>query len=477
MIRRPLVIWTLLALPALLASLLAPAASRAEEPTPLPGESETPTGAIVTGSVLDEHSGQAVAGAEVRIGDVVVESGADGALPRVEVAIDALRAEVDVEASADGYAPWRFVGVELGLDRPVELQIRLGERPAIWEPAPAAAAIPWDGPPEALNVGRTFSTACVYPPTNVQRVDRVAFREYVKNVLPNEWLPNWPAASLEAGAVAVQQYGWATAFVVRKWTRYGYPFDVTDGGCDQWYRDRDPARNLTVSDAAVDRMWGTVLLRDGKLIPLYFRDRDSTCVAQGAVKDCMGQWETNYLAQDGWNSLQILHRYYDPVTEYRVAPGTPGNQAVQVGRSPDPSLRRGSTQTLRACLRNAGSSSWRRGNIVLAVVDPNAPDQLLTSSPFETSAWLAPNRPATLSQPSVGPDEDDAISFTITAPSSMAAGTYRLALRPFAVDSAALLPIDSPFVWTVTVGAAALPQRLWLPLAVRGAGSTPAACN
>ena len=463
MIRRPCLRWTLLALPALLAILLVPAASHAE----------TPPGAIVTGSVQDEQ-GRAIAGAQVEIGDVVVESAPDGTLPRIEIPLDTLRAEVDVQAGAGGYAPWRFAGVELGLDRPVELQIVLGQRPTVWEPAPASAAIPWDGPPESINVGRTFSAACIYPPTNVQRVDRVPFRDYVKNVLPNEWFPNWPAASLEAGAVAVQQYGWATGFVVRKWTRYGYPFDVVDGGCDQYYKDRDPNRNYTFSDAAVDRMWGTVLLREGKLIPLYFRDRDSTCVRQGAVKDCMGQWETYYLAQDGWNSLQILHRYYDPVTDYRVAPA---NRAVYIGRSPDPTLRRGGTQTLRACLRNAGSSTWQSGNIVLVLVDPAAPDQLLTSSPMAGDGWLAPNRPATLSRGTVPAGEADTISFEITAPTGLAPGTYRLALRPFAVDSDTLLTIDAPFVWTVTVGTTALPIRMWVPMAGRSSPTVTPSCN
>ena len=40
------------------------------------------------------------------------------------------------------------------------------------------------------------------------RVDRVAFKTYVKNVLPNEWISSWPSASLGAGAMAVKSYGW-----------------------------------------------------------------------------------------------------------------------------------------------------------------------------------------------------------------------------------------------------------------------------
>ena len=36
------------------------------------------------------------------------------------------------------------------------------------------------------------------------RVDRVAFKTYVKNVLPNEWISSWPSASLGAGAMAVK---------------------------------------------------------------------------------------------------------------------------------------------------------------------------------------------------------------------------------------------------------------------------------
>lgn len=66
-------------------------------------------------------------------------------------------------------------------------------------------------PPENIGVAITNASG------NVVGVSYVDFKSYVKDVLPNEWLPNWQMAAYQAGALAVKGYGWyyVTPGVVR----------------------------------------------------------------------------------------------------------------------------------------------------------------------------------------------------------------------------------------------------------------------
>lgn len=157
--------------------------------------------------------------------------------------------------------------------------------------------------PAYIRVGRTFSAQCAGEPV-VQRVDVVPFKDYVKNVLPHEWIASWSDASLDAGAVAVAQYAYQTAVIEQKWSRRGYAFDVVDSMCDQVYVD---GLSHPRTNAAVERMWGLTMVRGGATFTPYYRATDGLCVGVG---DCMGQWGSQELAAQGWNAGQILTRYY-----------------------------------------------------------------------------------------------------------------------------------------------------------------------
>lgn len=437
-----------------------------------------PDGAIITGWVRDQRTGAGVAGATVQIGTIFVQTDGAGNLPRTRIPIAGLRAEVDVAATAAGYAPWRYIGIELALDYPVELRIELSDQPFFVQPgAVSGTAAPFDGPPDFINVGRTFSTTCVAPPTNVQRIDRVPFMDYVKNVLPNEWVASWgndAPAALDAGAVAAAQFAWSSAFVARKWTSRGYAFDVVDSVCDQVYKDRSPTFNYTHTDAAVTRMWGTALLRNNKLITTFFRDTDQSCEERSGTADCMGQWGSYYRAKEGLNGLQILHYYYDPVTELQSAPQY---RALVLRRSPDVVLWPGRTQTLAVCLRNAGKQPWLQSAVKLAVVDPNDPTNMQATSPFADSSWLSPSRPTGLTQAGLTLGQNSELRFTISAPPTLAPGTYQFSVQPIRDDAAAWLPSDSTPSWTITVAPpTTLTAQAWLPWS-NGAATVPAACN
>lgn len=326
---------------------LAPVA-RSQAPAPAP--------AIVSARIEDVDTGALIPRAEVRVGGVSLGA-ADGTLPPTTVLLQNAVEDVDVTVSAVGYLPWTFIGLTLRADQPVELRVRLrraGSTPlsgAEDAPAPRPASAPGTAadlalglapPPEYIDIGRTRDLTgtknCVLPSTLVDiPVERMRFVDYVRNVLPNEWIASWPAASLEAGAVAVKHYAWYNAFVRPKWRSQGYPFDLLDSTCDQVYT---PGSADYRTDAAVERTWSTVLTRDGKLFPLYYRAQDYQC---GTIADCMSQWGSRDLALIGASSADILLFYYAPVELVNMPsePAPPcGSMEARAAAPADPVLPR-----------------------------------------------------------------------------------------------------------------------------------------
>jgi hypothetical protein len=133
--------------------------------------------------------------------------------------------------------------------------------------------------------------------------------DYVKHVLPNEWIPNWPDESLRAGAMAVKMYAWYWTARGGKWS----DADVYDSTCDQVY---NPAVAYASTNLAVDFTWGWRLTRNDELFQTSYRDRYDRCVSAGLAGNCMGQWETYYhaIGNNGYDLLTwdgMLYRYYD----------------------------------------------------------------------------------------------------------------------------------------------------------------------
>lgn len=451
--RRFFQLWPLLAILA----LLLPVGGR---PTTA---NEQPSGQV--GGWVRQADGRGIAGARVEIGQHVVLTDAQGTIPPTAVPLQGPSMAVDVVVSAPGFAEWRYEGVKLSVTHRVTLHVVLGAQPTLIQPRePGDGAVNVaDGPPDYINVGRTFSTNCVYPPTNVQRVDRIPFMDYVRGVLPNEWVGSWPAASLDAGAVAISQYAWSVAFMQRKWTRYNYPFDVLDSTCDQVYKDRDPSRSYASTDAAISRMWGTALLRNSTLFPTFYRAYDTQC---GANLDCMGQYGSRDRANLGESGLQILQHYYSRRGAFDAYATAPALRALLLRRPPDIVVWPGRTQTLTVCLRNAGTTTWQQGLTDLGVVDPVDPNNTAYSSPLADSSWRSPQRPATLTQPSVALGQNGSWSFTISAPPSLGPGTYQLAVKPIHSGQNRWVTTDVPIVWTIVVQPPTeLAARVWLPMA------------
>lgn len=153
------------------------------------------------------------------------------------------------------------------------------------------------------------TTILVYR-VSLNRVDRVAFKSYVKNVLPNEWVPSWPKESLKAGAMAVKSYGWYWALHSTRKTSDGRCFDVYDTTSSQVYK---PGSAQASTSSAVDATWGTRMTRGGKILQAHYCSTTTAC-GGWVTGDWMSQYGSRDKANAGWSYSRILKAYYSGIT-------------------------------------------------------------------------------------------------------------------------------------------------------------------
>jgi hypothetical protein len=152
------------------------------------------------------------------------------------------------------------------------------------------------------------STILVYR-VSLNRVDRVNFKTYVKNVLPNEWIPSWPAASLDAGAMAVKSYGWYWALHSNRKTPGGDCYDVRDNTSDQVYK---PSTAVSSTSSAVDRTWSSRMTRSGHILQAHYCSTSTAC-GSWVDGDWLSQNGSRDLANAGKSYPAILRNYYDDI--------------------------------------------------------------------------------------------------------------------------------------------------------------------
>jgi peptidoglycan hydrolase-like amidase len=141
------------------------------------------------------------------------------------------------------------------------------------------------------------------------RVDRVDFKTYVKNVLPNEWISSWPSASLDAGAMAVKSYAWYWALHSTRKTSSGQCYDVRDDTGDQVYK---PGTAQSSTTAAVQRTWSTRMTRSGSILMAHYCSTSTACGAW-VDGDWMSQYGSRDLANAGQGFRTILTHYYSGI--------------------------------------------------------------------------------------------------------------------------------------------------------------------
>jgi hypothetical protein len=159
-------------------------------------------------------------------------------------------------------------------------------------------------PPPSIRVGRADGS-----------VDVVKFRSYVGNVMAMEW-PYWlPKPALQAGAVAVKQYGWYWTLAGHHRSGFvnsnGKCYDVVDTTRDQLYKpEKVTVRRVIWS--AIDKTWNLTLRKNGKFFMTGYRygsdvrcgaDADGWRLYERSVVDC---------AHRGRTLTEILNKYLDP---------------------------------------------------------------------------------------------------------------------------------------------------------------------
>ena len=161
----------------------------------------------------------------------------------------------------------------------------------------------------------------------------VSFPDYIKNVASSEVYPTWDEAALRANILA--QISFALNRVYTEYYRSrGYDFDITSStATDQKFiKGRSTFENI---DRLVDDLFDSYIRRKGTVEPLSARFCNGTTV----TCDGLSQWGSEELARQGYNSIEILRRYYgddiEIVTDAPVQgiqtsyPGTP----LRVGSS------------------------------------------------------------------------------------------------------------------------------------------------
>ena len=163
------------------------------------------------------------------------------------------------------------------------------------------------------------------PNANADNVT-VSFVVYVKNVASSEIYPTWEESALRANILAIISFALNRVYTEFYRSR-GYDFDITSSTAyDQFFvRGRSFFSNVA---RLVDELFNSYLRRPGFVEPLAAKFCNGTTV----TCEGLSQWGSQGLAQQGYNSTQILRSYYGdveivtnaPVRDYVSSyPGTP----------------------------------------------------------------------------------------------------------------------------------------------------------
>jgi hypothetical protein len=275
--------------------------------------------------VTDTETGLPVQGAQVSVKALGLSglTDSEGQFTWQDIPVFEDANPITVSIQAEGFGEWRLQDVPLLASDTLILTAKLGPTPTLSiVPPPRASQPDWAAgeefnnndllaaapPPETVPLPENIRVRVSGSPyhcntARAYEVDVINFKQYAKHVLPNEWGALWPAESLRAGAMAVKMYAWYMIARGGKWT----DADVWDSTCDQVY---NPNFEFASTNAAVDAVWDQVLSRKGALFPLYYRAYAEQCEDAGLAGNCMGQWDSKDLAEDGFTWDQILATFY-----------------------------------------------------------------------------------------------------------------------------------------------------------------------
>ena len=151
------------------------------------------------------------------------------------------------------------------------------------------------------------------PNSNAENVT-VSFSDYVKNVASSEIYPTWDESALRANILAIVSFALNRVYTEFYRSR-GYDFDITSSTAfDQAFvKGRSYFENVS---RLVDELFNDYLRRPGFVEPLAAKFCNGTTV----TCEGLSQWGSQNLAQQGYNSTQILRSYYGNVETVLNAP-------------------------------------------------------------------------------------------------------------------------------------------------------------
>ncbi len=151
------------------------------------------------------------------------------------------------------------------------------------------------------------------PSSNAENVT-VSFSDYVKNVASSEIYPTWDESALRANILAIVSFALNRIYTEFYRSR-GYDFDITSSTAYDQYFVKGRAFFENIS-RLVDELFNDYLRRPGFVEPLAAKFCNGTTV----TCEGLSQWGSQNLAQQGYNSTQILRSYYGNVETVVNAP-------------------------------------------------------------------------------------------------------------------------------------------------------------
>jgi peptidoglycan hydrolase-like amidase len=262
-----------------------------------------------------------VAGADVTVAGqpVTATSGPSGGFA-LDLPASDIGSSVEIVADAPGFGEWSMRSVPVRAGDEVDLTVMLGSatvRQTMATPRSVAPAAPVPEDASTTATGCSGYSSESTPPSTISvymteegTIQSYDFEYYVEHVLPSEWIPSWGTASLEAGAMAVKDYGWYWVNNWRGGSLNGTCFDVDDTSDYQVFQ---PSVSYTSTDQAVEQTWSDLALEDGDVFEASYSagPADAACARVDGVQ--MYQWGTEACADQGDDWQQILQTYYDGV--------------------------------------------------------------------------------------------------------------------------------------------------------------------
>ena len=171
------------------------------------------------------------------------------------------------------------------------------------------------------------------PPDSDAANVTLPFTDYVKNVASSEIYPTWDESALRANILAIISFALNRVYTEFYRSR-GYNFEITNSTAyDQAFvNGRNTFENI---DAIVDDIFNSYVRRQGFVEPLAAKFCNGTTV----TCEGLSQWGSQNLAEQGYNSVDILRSYYGDNIE--IVANAPVQGLVQ--SYPGTALRRGST--------------------------------------------------------------------------------------------------------------------------------------